>query len=85
MAFVLVPASAATASVVKLCIPNSEGTPTITPIHGSCPKSYTLTELGKEGPQGKQGATGATGAAGEKGENEKTARPDRPARPGPRE
>jgi hypothetical protein len=64
MALALVPASGATASGVKLCIPKLEGTPTITPIKGQCPPGFTLTELGKEGPTGPTGATGPTGVTG---------------------
>lgn len=63
-----VTAAGATATAVKLCVPAFEGWPTITPIKGTCPRFYTLTELsGTTGPAGKEGANGATGPTGPQG------------------
>jgi hypothetical protein len=62
-----VTAGGAMSSGVKLCVPAAEGWPTITPIRGTCPKHYTLTELGIQGPAGPTGATGKEGAKGAAG------------------
>jgi hypothetical protein len=59
----------------KLCIPDTPGSPVLTPDRqGMCPSRlfvhYKLVELGKEGPAGAtgpQGSTGATGATGPTG------------------
>jgi hypothetical protein len=68
MGSVLVAAAvSASASGVKLCVPNAEGKSTITPVKGMCPKGYTLVELGEEGPTGKTGATGPSGVTGATG------------------
>src|SRR5438876_11450886 len=70
MSLLLLTASGAMASGVKVCVPPSQGERVITPIKGACPDHYTLSELGAEGPAGeeaKQGPTGAAGATGATG------------------
>jgi len=70
MALLLVMASGAMASGIKLCVPAKEGKQVVTPIKGVCPKHYTLSDLGKEGPTGKEGKQGTTGKEGPAGKRE---------------
>ena len=66
--FVLATASGAfAAGGTSLCIPEVEGTATVTPIKGACLPKYKLVELGaegKEGPAGKEGPQGKEGKEG---------------------
>jgi len=54
-------------SAVKLCVPEREGTVTVTPVHGVCKAKYKLVELGAEGKEGRSGPTGPAGGQGEVG------------------
>ena len=50
MSLLLVTASGAMASGIKVCVPAAAGGPILTPIKGACPRGYTLAEPGKQGP-----------------------------------
>jgi hypothetical protein len=56
---VVMPASNATASGTKLCIPRAEGRATITPIRGVCPADYTLAVLSVERSTRQTGSHGS--------------------------
>jgi hypothetical protein len=51
-------ASTATATPLKVCVPEKEGGTIKTPKAGACATKYKLTELGGEGPKGEKGEPG---------------------------
>jgi hypothetical protein len=59
--------AAIAAGGVRLCVPDKEGAPALTPKAGACKAKYKLVELGSQGRQGREGTEGRQGKQGPAG------------------